>query len=300
MVDTTLTFRNRWIASVDGAARRTPGWAAVLLAIALLALGFLGGGRVYGALPAPGPGYPMLVVDRLLQIACILAPPVAGAWIMLHLVERRTLRGWAAPAQTALAAGAGAALFLAALGLTAAFGATALGGGHATLAHRLLGVSLGALLVLVQAGAEEYVFRGWLQPVLAARWGPVFGLVGCALLFAAAHAALSPLSPVAFLNDTLAGLAFGLFALRSGGLSAAVAAHWGWNWAEQSLVGATPNPGVDPLGSLFDVDLRGPDFLGGGTEEMNGSVCATLALLALIAVAMWLTPRLVAPRSSAL
>ena len=143
---------------------------------------------------------------------------------------------------------------------------------------------------MVQAGAEEAFFRGWLQPVLAARWGPWVGLLTASLVFAAAHAAAAALSahalgPVAWINDTLAGLAFGLLALRTGGLAAPVAAHWAWNWTEASVVGATPNPGVDPLGSLFDLDLVGAGWLTGGPDEMNGSLCASVALLGLIACA---------------
>ena len=288
MVDTTLTFRNRWVLAVDGGARRTPGWAAALIAAATVAVGLFGGGAAYRNLPPLGAGYALLVVDRLLQDVCVLGPFVLVAWGMLHLVERRPgALGGSAPV-AGLATAAGAVLFLLALGLAALAGAVAPGEAKQALALRLLGVVVGAGLVLVQAGAEEYFFRGWLQPVLAARWGPLFGLVTAALLFAAAHALMRPLSPLAFLNDTLAGLAFGLFALRAGGLPAALGAHWGWNWAEQSLAGATPNPGVDPTGALFDVDLRGASIFSGGADEMNGSLCATAALVVMTAAALFL------------
>ena len=290
MSDTTLTFRNGWIVSVDGGARRTPGWAAALIALAALALAMIGGGAAYRALPAPGAGYVAVTLDRLMQTICVLGPLALVAWAMLHLIEQRRVRAAAlSAAPTAAACGAG--MFLLALGLAALFGAVGPGtGGAASWSHRLSGVVVGAGLVAAQAGAEEYFFRGWLQPVLAARWGPWLGLASASLMFAGAHAAVRPLGVVATLNDALAGAAFGVFALRTGGLAAPIAAHWGWNWTEQALAGATPNPGVDPLGSLFDVDLHGPLLLSGGPDEMNGSLCAIVALVGLIGLAAGLRP----------
>lgn len=290
MSDTTLSFRNGWIVSVDGGARRTPGWAAALIALAALALAMVGGGAAYRALPASGAGYAAIALDRLMQTACVLGPLAVVAWAMLHLVEQRRVRA-AALSTAPAAAAAGTGMFFLALGLAAVLGGVGPGtGGAAGLGHRFAGVAVGAVLVAAQAGAEEYFFRGWLQPVLAARWGPWLGLAAASLMFAGAHAAVRPLGAVATLNDALAGAAFGVFALRTGSLAAPIAAHWGWNWAEQALAGATPNPGVDPLGSLFDVDLRGPLLLSGGPDEMNGSLCATLALLGLIGLAAVLRP----------
>ena len=293
----TISFQNAWVASVDAGTRRMPGWAALAIAVAALAASTFGGSALYRALPEPsrlGLGdYAALALDRLAQDVCIVGPLLIVAWVLIHSVERRPRAAptIAALPAAAIGAGAGTALFLAALAAAAACGAVQVGADHSGLAHRLLGVVVGALLILFQAGSEEVFFRGWLQPVLAARWGPWVGLLATSALFAAAHALVQPLGLVASLNDLLAGAAFGLLALRTGALWAPTAAHWGWNWAEQSLAGATPNPGVDPLGSLFDFDLKGPALLSGGVDEMNGSLCATLALAALIACAAMLKPR---------
>jgi hypothetical protein len=89
---------------------------------------------------------------------------------------------------------------------------------------------------------------------------------------------------LAFLNVFLAGVLFGVLALRTGGLWAPVAAHWAWNAAEMSGLGLTPNPGLDPLGSVWDMDLGGPSWLGGGRDELNGSITATAVLVAAIVI----------------
>jgi membrane protease YdiL (CAAX protease family) len=78
---------------------------------------------------------------------------------------------------------------------------------------------------------------------------------------------------VAILNAALAGLMFGLLALRTGGLAAPIAAHFGYNWAEQSIFGLTPNPGA-----VFNFDLSGPTIFSGGPDELNGSISVTIAL----------------------
>ncbi|HXJ00772.1 MAG TPA: CPBP family intramembrane glutamic endopeptidase, partial [Micropepsaceae bacterium] len=115
-----------------------------------------------------------------------------------------------------------------------------------------LGMVLAAALTIFQAFGEEGFFRGWLQPIVAADWGPTAGLAVTAAIFAAAHAFAQVLGPIALLNIFLAGLVFGLLALRTGGLIAPFAAHWTWNWLEQSVMGLVPNPGVDSLGAFFD------------------------------------------------
>jgi hypothetical protein len=71
---------------------------------------------------------------------------------------------------------------------------------------------------------------------------------------------------------------FGLLAMRTGGLWAPFAAHWAWNWGEQSVAGATPNPGIDSLGALFDLDLSGPALLSGGADALNGAISTTVVL----------------------
>lgn len=291
-----LTFRNPWIAAVDAAGRRLPGFLALLLALGALALGLLAGPKLYALSPLPGTDVVRLAVDRLIQYICILGPLYLVALGVGGLYERRRAPsgGWPMGLATGVGLATGAGGFGAAIGLAALLGTVAPGHG-ANPAGWGMGVCLAALLTAFQAGGEELFFRGWLQPVLAARWGPAVGLAATSLLFGLAHIVGRPLSPLALINDTLAGALFGLLALRSGRLWPAFAAHFGWNFAEQSIAGATPNPGRDALGSVFDVDLVGSRLLSGGTDEMNGAVEATIVLLALVVVLMAWGPSRRAP-----
>jgi len=140
---------------------------------------------------------------------------------------------------------------------------------------------MGTLLILVQVGAEEIFFRGWLQPVLVARWGAV-GVGIAALAFAVLHLVNGFMQPVSFFNLFLGGLLFGLVSFRNGGIAAAVTAHFAWNWTEALLFGLIPNPGVGGFGAMLNLELSGELLWGGSEEGLNASLGMTAALLALL------------------
>jgi membrane protease YdiL (CAAX protease family) len=94
-----------------------------------------------------------------------------------------------------------------------------------------------ALIVLVpatvvQAGAEEIIFRGVLLASLAARYGPARGLLYSAALFAFWHVYVGqPLPDLFFRAGTtfVFGVIAGLLALRQGHLGGVIALHVVWN-----------------------------------------------------------------------
>ena len=140
----------------------------------------------------------------------------------------------------------------------------------------------GSLLIIGAAFGEECLFRGLLQPLLCRTWGPIVGIVAASLAFTAIHVFGGWRDPVSLLNITLAGAWFGLLAWRTGGILGPTLAHAGYNWAEELLFGATPNPGVSDFGTLFDVDLVGPMRLGGSADGLNASLLLTAVLVAII------------------
>jgi membrane protease YdiL (CAAX protease family) len=252
----------------------------LLLAVVAVAAAMFGAPRVLGLLPAMSNA----LGERVVQFACIMSPLIvcavlAGAW------EGRPASVERMPRLAATNLGFWTGLI--AFGLAAAL-AGMIGGLTANHPGAMpmgpAGLLAACLLTLFQVFGEELFFRGWLQPLLAARCGPWIGLALASALFALAHALVVAPGPLAFLNVFLAGVLFGVLALRTGGLWAPVAAHWAWNAAEMSALGLTPNPGLDPLGSLWDLDLGGPAWLGGGRDELNGSITATAVLIAAIVI----------------
>ncbi|TFI57621.1 CPBP family intramembrane metalloprotease [Sphingomonas parva] len=216
----------------------------------------------------------------LLLFALVAAVAIAG--IRLCRLAIRAGPGWPTAAVAGVAVGiSGVAV---ALGLSALAGVIRPGDG-AGAGWLLLA---GTVVTLVQTGSEELYFRGWLQPTLQAGWGRWPGLAGQALGFALLHFVAGLFDPLSLLNLLLAGLWLGLLAERSGGLVLPIAAHFGWNWGETLLFGATPNPGVGSFGAILDWDLVGPPAWGGSEAGLNASLSVTFVLAALvIATASW-------------
>ncbi len=80
------------------------------------------------------------------------------------------------------------------------------------------------VVAVVPAVAEELLFRGLVQPSLIGRFGPKFGIIATALLFAMFH-----LNPWTFLPLFIVGTLFGYLAYKTGTFWAGVVAHFGNN-----------------------------------------------------------------------
>lgn len=297
-----LTFDNPWIRAVDRAPRKAPAWAVLVVGAAACAVAILAGGplgdRLAQTLAARSPRDWAAAVNDATFTGFVCAP----LWLVALAgggLEGRSVWRPGAPLAAGLGVGIvlGAGGFAAAAALAEAFGVLVSGAQAQPATPTGLLASFG--IVAFQAGSEEILFRGWMQPVLATRLGPRVGLVLTALLFAGLHLVGGLRGPVSVINLILGGLMFGLLALRTGGLWAPFAAHLGWNWTELALLGLEPNPGVGHLGAVVDLDLSGPALLSGGAEGMNGSL-AGAAVLGLIVLTLTLVrPRRAVPPPSA-
>ena len=279
---------NPWIAAARDAPRQFPAWAVLVAAVACADLAV----RIH-SLPVPG-------LDAL---SAAVAPE--GPWqtafndlggyfgiytpLLLAPMVGLTLEGrgaWRSGSRPRFWLGAGLVLGAAGIALSLAIaylGGAVVRGSAPAPGLALWGpLALNTAAILLGVGVEELYFRSWLQPRLAARWGPWAGLIVASIFFAALHVMVSTRSPMAVLNTFLAGMLFGLLALRTGGLIAPCAAHFAWNWCETNLFGCDSNPGSGLFGAFFDLDLRGPPLWSGGGDTMNGSLATTLVLGAMI------------------
>jgi len=131
------------------------------------------------------------------------------------------------------------------------------------------GMSALLAFVLVAPVTEELVFRGWLLPMVAERWGVVAGLLWTSLLFGLVHA-----EPGAVIYATVGGLILGAVALRARSTLASIALHAGIN--------ATPL-----LLPVSVIRVEGFNTLPDRIEHISvwvvlASVAAAAALLALL------------------
>ena len=252
------------------------GWMAILLGLAA-ALALLRGGQ---ELSARVPVESLAGAITLFYVALFL--PLALLSLLLGRIERRpVLRAGRAPFKWG------------AIGLAVGVGGLALSAGYVwlngTLKTAPLGepvpswfIAMGLAITVLQVGAEEMLFRGWLLSALEARLGPAIAVVLSALAFSAFHLLGGASALLSLANLMLGGIWFALLAQRSGGILAPFLAHYGWNVAEDIGLGLVPNPGAGEFGSLSDHDMTGIALWGGSAEGLNASLAMTIVLVALI------------------
>ena len=257
------------------------GWTALLIGAAMLVT-MVGGAEPLSAVArlqiALVPGAPGTLAFALASYAGLWP----GAWLamrLLHGVDGARLLGPRRRPEmrpfligAALGAGAYALAMLPALALVGQPEATPLDRG--VWAFWLLPL---ALLILVQSGGEEVVFRGWMTWALARMTpSPLVWAVLPAAAFGALHYApgMPGLTPLLYVATTLCfGLTAAALVWRTGGLSAPMGLHAGFNLPALTLVGLE---GVVPGGRLWSY----PGTL--AEPLIAADFAASLALLALV------------------
>lgn len=267
---------------------------AVVTSVACIVASQLTGGlAVLLGLRTLFPGGQASLADAPLQLGLATAATLIGAfagvfawlWAWLRWFERRPFwtlgferaGAWPKYVRGLVVAGL---MFAAALGLNAAFGhITSEPGGDWLTAGGALAVYLGWA---VQGAGEEVLMRGWLMPVVGARYRPWIGIVVSALVFAALHSLNPGISPLALFNLFLFGLFSALYVLWEGSLWGICAWHAAWNWVQGNVFGL-PVSGND-MGALavFNLHEAGPDLITGGAFGPEGGLAVTAMLIVAI------------------
>lgn len=166
--------------------------------------------------------------------------------------------------------------------------------GPAALVIRFLSL----LSYFVQGPAEEVLFRGWLLPVIGARYRPWIGVVVSSLIFSLGHAGSHGITPLGFLNLFLFGTFAAVYALAEGGLWGIGAWHAVWNWSMGDLLGFAMD-GTPHLGLLSSVLADGPDIISGGAFGLEGGLACTAVFLIGIGIIALQTCQSAVSRSTA-
>lgn len=276
-----------------------PIWVRVLSLLVLAALICIGllmaaphiSAKVAGVL---GPDNPSWVAGDFVPILVIFVPLALCGWAGARWLGAGRIATAPRPlADVSIGLIIGAAGFSAAFALTATLGIAQIG----IKPWPMTGLSLaaGTLAFLIQTGAEELFFRGWVQGAISRFWGAWPAILLSSILFALVHSVITQITPLSLANVFLAGIFFGSLYHFTGGIAAPIAAHFAWNWSEAMLFGLSPNgnsPGTpadigqwqNVYGSVYDYDLKGAAMMGGSVEGMNASVAVGIILLVLIAL----------------
>jgi membrane protease YdiL (CAAX protease family) len=152
-----------------------------------------------------------------------------------------------------------------------------------------------AVLFLVGAAFEEFLFRGYSQFTLAQSLGFWPAAILLSALFGWVHLGNQGEAWMGALGAASIGLFWCLTLRRTGSLWFAFGMHAAWNWGE-TFIYSVPNSGMRAPGHLFRSSLRGSVWLTGGSVGPEGSV-----LVFILIVLMWIAfDRLYPTRSASL
>lgn len=273
------------------------GWVPWALLMPVLGLAFVIGPSLAASLPLQQWGLldgQEMPVGRLGMIAMLLLPFGAmGLFVVgwAYLIERRPLDAIGlvdAAAGRRFASG----LLIGALTSGSVVAAIWASGGFEVVAIAPAFASADALIYIavllacfvVQASAEEILFRGWMLSALARRIHVLGAIAIVSAVFTLLHMA-GETSLVTIVNTVLFSVFACCWALKTRNIWGVMGWHAGWNWL--LAVGFESRvTGLDMQVPALLVRLMpfGPDDLTGGAEGPEGSVFCTLLFAVAIAV----------------
>ena len=183
----------------------------------------------------------------------------------------------------------GALMFAGAVGILAVFGSVSFEQGDPSQQGfaALGGVILVLIGWVVQGGAEEVLIRGWVLPVIGARYKPWIGLLVSSLIFSLMHGLNPGLSVIALVNLALFGVFAGLYAMREGSMWGISALHSVWNWVQGNFFGFQVSGTNADGGTLINLMEIGADWFTGGEFGPEGGLAVTIVLVIGIAVTLF-------------
>ena len=220
--------------------------------------------------------------DTIVQNVTGFLPIYLSLWVWLRWSSKRPFRTLGLEKRDALPRALGGALVAGLMIAVTAVLAIIAGAEPVksqTSGITALGIGLLSLLAyLVQGPAEEVLFRGWLLPVIGARYRPWIGVLVSSAVFSLAHATSSGITLLAFLNLLLFGIFAAVYALAEGGLWGICVWHAVWNWAQGDLLGFALD-GTPHSGLLTSIRASGLDLITGGAFGLEGGLAATAVLV---------------------
>ena len=223
--------------------------------------------------------FSFFALASILWCAFVERRPLASMGLSLQRAGWRALRGWIiGVGMILLILGAGVMLGVYEVAAIApAFDAPG----------QIIAIGLLAAAFLIQGGAEEIVYRGWLLSSFAIRRGLRAAVIVSTLLFILSHFSPS-LPPLAFVNLLLFSLFAVLWAIHEKSVIGIAAWHGGWNWVLATGFNLRLT-GMDPVTSAWLVELnpQGTVLVTGGDLGPEGSIIST-AVLTLALAFVWL------------
>jgi membrane protease YdiL (CAAX protease family) len=135
--------------------------------------------------------------------------------------------------------------------------------------------------LLPAAAGEELLLRGYIFAVLREAIGWRWTLIATSVVFGLLHVPNPGADAESVLLVMLAGFFLGAVLLATRSLYAAIAAHFGWNWAMAAGL-HTPVSGIPVLAPDYRVIDAGPDWLTGGGWGPEGGLAAAVSMFSVV------------------
>lgn len=212
----------------------------------------------------------------------IVAATVAIIIFLLRAVEKRSLDAIWLPLDASALKLTVLGTLLGCLPIALLVGASVLGGYGDIAAGSLSSTNLATMFlpalgaVLLLAGWEELVVRGYLFRQLALVRGPLFAAIITGILFGLMHSGNPGANWQGLVFTALGGFLMGLLLMRSGSLWLLIGYHFGWNACSGNLFGLAVS-GMDVDNAIWRTTLSGSDWLTGGSYGFESSLPAVVS-----------------------
>ena len=140
---------------------------------------------------------------------------------------------------------------------------------------------------LFQGASEEIMFRGYMMPRIASRYGLIPAIALSSLLFCVFHGMNPGFSVLAFINLILISILYALIAYFTDNIWIVCAAHTFWNFTQGNLVGLEVSGNSGNV-SLIHTELtsKASSLMTGGTFGPEGGLAVTIVTLIGIAAVL--------------
>jgi len=137
---------------------------------------------------------------------------------------------------------------------------------------------------LIQGGAEEVVFRGWVLPIVGGRYNVKLAIIVSSILFAFLHGLNPGITILPVINLVLFGIFAAVYALQEESIWGICGFHSAWNWVQGSVFGVKVSGTTVPGGSFFEsVPKDNMDLISGGAFGIEGSIlCSLIFVLGIV------------------
>ncbi len=219
--------------------------------------------------------------------------PAAIVILYCRFIEKRSLASMGFVKKNAVPSyligiAAGFAMFSATLLISFAVGAVKYSGAGMENGGLFALICLGWLL---QGAEEEILCRGYFMPSLSTKMPLWAAALISSLFFSLLHIANGGFNLIVFVNLTLTGFMFAVFAIRFDNLWIGCAIHSTWNLVQGNFYGL-PVSGMNTRPSVFNFELaENAELWTGGKFGLEGSLSETIIMAVVIAALVFIPRR---------